>query len=233
MANRLAHSRRAIDVDAEVGDLAVLVHDRAAALRAMRRHLELLRARLALLGHAHDVGNDVAGAFDQHRVALAHVLAADFVEVVQRGVGNRHPGERHRLELGDRRERSDPSDVNGNLVDPGLGLLGLELERDRPSRRARHLAQLLLERERVDLGDHAVGFVVELMALLGNPRVIFEDLVHAVTDFRQRVYLEPQRLDSLEKLPLALVAHALDRARRMAKDVERARGADLGIELTQ
>src|SRR5579872_4154412 len=189
VANRLAHSRRAIDVYAKVADLALLVHDRAAAIRAMRRHLELARTRLALLGHAYDVGNHVAGALDQHGIALAHVLAADFVEVVERGVRNRHAGERHRLELCNRGERTDPPDVHRNLVDPRLGLLGLELERHRPSRRARDLAQLLLERKRVDLGDHAVGFVVERMALCGNLRVVFQHLVDAVTYLRQRIHL--------------------------------------------
>src|ERR1700732_2623450 len=71
------------------------------------------------------------------------------------------------------------------------------------------------------------------MALLGNLRVIFQHLVDATAYFRQRVHLEPQRLDSLEKFPLALVAHTLDLARRMAEDVERARRADARVELAQ
>src|ERR1700738_2747056 len=71
------------------------------------------------------------------------------------------------------------------------------------------------------------------MALLGNLRVIFQHLIDAAAYFRQQVHLEPQRLDSLEKFPLALVAHALDLARRMAEDVKRARGADARVELAQ
>src|ERR1700730_4371403 len=71
------------------------------------------------------------------------------------------------------------------------------------------------------------------MALLGNLRVIFQHLIDAAAYFRQRVHLEPQRLDSLEKLPLALVADTVDLARRMAEDVKRARGADARVELAQ
>src|ERR1700688_2139820 len=71
------------------------------------------------------------------------------------------------------------------------------------------------------------------MALLGNPRVEFQYLVDAVADLRQRIDLESQRLYSLEKFPLGMVANALDRARRMAEDVERTRGADFWIKLAQ
>ena len=177
MPDRLAHPGRAVRVDAEVPDLILFVHDRAVAYRAMTRHPELRRARMALLRDMDDIRDHVAGALEQHRVALADVLAANLVEIVERRVGNRHAGERDRLELRDRRQRADSAHRHDDLFDPRFGLLGLELVRDRPSRRSRNLAELLLERERVDLGDHAVGLVVELMAPLGH---FVPELQHAL-----------------------------------------------------
>ena len=45
MANRLAHPRRTIDVDAEVGNLPFFVDDRAAAYRDSAAASEIRRAR--------------------------------------------------------------------------------------------------------------------------------------------------------------------------------------------
>jgi hypothetical protein len=53
---------------------------------------------------ADDLGNHVAGAAHDHRVADTNVLAARLVLVVQRRVGHRHAADEHRLELGHRRE---------------------------------------------------------------------------------------------------------------------------------
>src|SRR5580700_3596793 len=146
MTNRFAHPRRAIRIDAEVADLALLVDDRRAALRAVRRHLERLGARMPFLGDANHVRNDVTGAFDQDGVALADVLAPNLVEVVQGGIRNRHACELHGMKLADWSQRSDSADLHVDLLDYRLRLLRLELVRNRPARRARHLAELLLER---------------------------------------------------------------------------------------
>ena len=90
MANRLAHPGRTVEVDAEVGNLPFFVDNRAATYGAMRRHLEFGRAGVTGLGNADDVGDDVAGALDENRIILADVLAANLVEIVQGGVGDRH-----------------------------------------------------------------------------------------------------------------------------------------------
>ena len=66
---------------------------------------------------AHDVGDDVAGALEQHGVADADVLALDLVHVVQRDVANRHAADRDRLELGDRRQHAGAADRRGDAQD--------------------------------------------------------------------------------------------------------------------
>ena len=45
-----------------------------------------LRARMPFFGDANHVRNHVAGALDQHGIALADILAPNLVEVVQRSI---------------------------------------------------------------------------------------------------------------------------------------------------
>src|SRR5712692_10047173 len=166
MANRLTHPRRAVRIHAEVADLAILVHNSRAAFRTMRRHLELFRAWSRFLGDPNHVWNYVASALDQHGIVRAEILAADFIEVVQRGISDRHARKLHRAEFRNRRQRSNPAYLHLDSFDHRFSLLRFELVRDGPARRARDLAELLLERIRVYLSDHAVSFVVETMAFL-------------------------------------------------------------------
>ena len=67
--------------------------------------------------HAHDVRDDVAGALEQHRVADADVLALDLVHVVQRDVADGDAADRHRLELGDRRQHAGAADRRDDAQD--------------------------------------------------------------------------------------------------------------------
>ena len=53
---------------------------------------------------AHHLRNDLARFLDDDRVADANVLAADFAQIVQRGVLHRRAGDEHRLHVGPRRE---------------------------------------------------------------------------------------------------------------------------------
>ena len=169
----------------------------------------------------------------QDGIALADVLAADLVEIVQRGVGDGDAGELDRLEFGDRGQRSDAADLHFDFVNDGLGLLGFELVGDGPSRRSRDLAQLFLQGKRIDLGDDAVGLVVEFMAAIGQIIPILEHRFDAGAALGERIHLETERLDTLKEIPLAIELDTLQRTGGMAKYIERARRRDMRIELAQ
>ena len=157
----LLELRRAVDGDAAVGNLAVLVHNWAAAHGTDLGHVPVDRIGRAFVEHrTHDLGNDVARLVHDDGVALAHVLAADFVKVVQRGAGDSGAGNRHRIELRDRREHAGAAHLNANLAQDGLLFLGRKLKGDSPARRAGGKAQVELLLEAVDLYDHAVDVVV-------------------------------------------------------------------------
>ena len=72
----------------------------------------------------------------------------------------------HRRECGDRRERSHAAHVDQDVLDRGRGLLRRELECDGPAWIARDVPQLLLIRDPVDLYDHAVRAVLEVVSPL-------------------------------------------------------------------
>ena len=151
--------------------LAFLAHGVGAADRAFVGELVFGAAALAVgVDHADDLRDHVAGALHDHLVADAHVLARDLVLVVQRGVRHHHAADGDRLQLGDRGERAGAADLDRDVVEGGDRLLGREFVRDRPARRAADEAEAVLQREVVDLVDHAVDVVVEVGALLGAAR---------------------------------------------------------------
>ena len=72
----------------------------------------------------------------------------------------------HRLEHGERRGPPGAPDRHLDVAQQGGALLRRELEGDRPARRLRREAELLALGEVVDLHDHAVDLVVEVVAVL-------------------------------------------------------------------
>ena len=159
------------------GLLVDLAQSRRAADRAGLGEDIGLRVRRPLVEHDREhLRDDVAGALHHHRVADAHVLARDLVLVVQGGVGDDDAADGHGLELGDRRERAGAADLDVDRLDDRHRLLGWELVRDRPARRARDEAEPLLQREIVDLVDDAVDVVAERRPLLLDRVVLREHL---------------------------------------------------------
>ena len=88
-------------IGAAVVDLVRVADHRGAAARAVggedERHFRAV-ARVVL--DADDLGDDLAGLLDHHRVADPDVLAGDLVGVVQRGPLDRRAGQADRLEVG-------------------------------------------------------------------------------------------------------------------------------------
>ena len=151
MREPLLHLRGAVDGDAAVRDLALLVHHGAAARGARPGHAPLRGVGGALREHRpHDLGDHVTRLVHHDGIAHAHVLAVHLVLVVQRRARDGGARDRHRVEFRDRREHARAAHLDADLAQDGLLLLRRELERDRPARGARGEAELVLLGEAVD-----------------------------------------------------------------------------------
>ena len=137
--------------------LVVLDLDFAAALGAFlgRRHRSQA-ARPLVEDDADDLRNDLARLLDDHRVADADVLAADFAQVVERGVLHRRAGDEDRLHVGPRRELARFADLPIDADEFRDGLLGRVFVGDAPAREFAGVAELLLQVDAIDADDDAV-----------------------------------------------------------------------------
>ena len=164
VADHLTPLGGALHADAAVGGGALLADARrcrrrgTASASRTRVSLPVARAR----DHLDDVGDDVPGALDHHGVADAHVLALALRPCC---AARRSRWSRRRPRPARARATGVMMPVRPTEADDAenlrRALLGLELERDRPARRARHLAEAALQVEAVHLGDHAVDLVGE------------------------------------------------------------------------
>ena len=131
------------------------------------RHLPLARILRAQRRNRPDhLGDHVAGAANDHGVALAHVLAPHLVLVVQRRRRDRDAADEHRLEERERGDLPGAPGMHADLAKDRRALLGRELVGDRPAGRVARRAELLLQRDRVDLHHDAVDLPVDRVALL-------------------------------------------------------------------
>ena len=113
----LLELRGAVDGHAAVGHLAILVDHGAAAHGANLGHTPVDRIGRTLVEHrAHDLGNHVARLVHDDGVALAHVFAADLVDVVQRGTRDGGASDRHWVELGDRCEHTSAAHLDTDFA---------------------------------------------------------------------------------------------------------------------
>ena len=200
----------------------------------MRGHLELLRACGAQLEHgAHDLGNHVSGLVHHDGVAHAHVLAADFVDVVERGARDGRARNAHGVELCDGGEHACAAHLDADVAKDRALLLRRELERDGPARRAGGEAKRRLAGKGVDLHHHAVDVVVKVLSVRerGGAEVMHLGGAGAATGVG--VHVEAAAREPVQELPLAghrerrLVRHGVD------EGLEVAVGRDLGVLLAQ
>ena len=122
-----------------------------------------------LFDHRDDLRNYIAGALQDDAVADADVLTLDLVFVMQGRAGDDHAAHRDRLQYGNRRQRARASDLDRDIPQPGLGLLGRKLVGQRPARRAAHHAQALLPIASV----HFVDDPVDVIGEFSPPRLDF------------------------------------------------------------
>src|SRR5205823_13423515 len=112
-------------IDTAGGRLPRLPHQVCATFGAALRHVPGAARRRPLLFHdADDLGDDVAGALDDDVVPRPHIFASYLILVVQRGAANRHPTDLDRRQPGDRGDGAGSPDIDLDVLDDGLGLLG-------------------------------------------------------------------------------------------------------------
>ncbi len=99
-------------------------------------------------------------------IADPDVLPADLVDVMERRPGDGRAGDLRRPQVRDRRQGSGAPDIRDDVLEDGLDLLRRELVGDRPARRPADHPEPLLLVEPVDLDDHAVGLVGQVVALV-------------------------------------------------------------------
>ncbi len=198
-----------------------------------RKSIGLCAARPLFRDHAKHLRNDVAGALDLHRVADADIEARDLVGVVQRGVLHHDAADRHRFELGDRRERAGAADLDLDILDDGGRLLRREFVRDRPARTARDEAEPVLPVEAIDFVDHAIDVVIEAGALRLDVAVELQQRLDRPAHFGQRVGLEAAMLEPFDHAGLRVGRHRAHLAPGIGEKAERPRCRDRRIELAQ
>ncbi len=234
--------RRAVDVGAVGVALPRQPHERLAARRARFRKGPFGFAALRIAHRPHDLGDDVARLAHHDEVARAHVLDGHLVLVVQRRHADRRTAHEDRLQPGEGRRPPGAPDGDHDVEEPGRPLLGRELERDGPPGCPRRGTEHLMKGELVDLGDHAVDLISEVVARLGQLVAARHHRRHAddppgvgahgkagLGQLRQRVGLRGRRPPA----PTLLVGCALHLAHRVGPEVQRPRRGDPRVLLAQ
>ena len=173
MDQRLLALRRTIQTGAATRDSLILTaHDRRTTDGTGNRHHELGRQNRTPLGQdAYHFGNHVAGPADNDRIANPHVLAPDFVLVVQRGIGHRNSADEHRLEPGHRRQRAGPANLDVDTENFGACFFSRVFVGYGPTWLTRNETKLGLQCERVDLIHHAIDVERQFAAFLADAPV--------------------------------------------------------------
>ncbi len=191
--------------------------------------------RRTLLDHdADDLGNHIASAAHDHRVADAHIEARDLVGVVQGRVGHGHAADEHRLEFRRRRRRAGAADVDDDVLDRRRLFLRGEFVRDRPARRAADETEFTLRSEIVDFVDHAVDIERQRVALLADAAVIIEAAIDAIRRADQIADRQTPVAQFAQGLRMRVgQAATLDHADSVGKKCQRPPRGDARIELAQ
>ena len=106
--------------------------------------------------HGDDLRNDIPGAPHHHPIADAHVLALQFVHVVEGRVADGDPAHEDRLQLGHWCQGAASSHREPYVAHDGICLLGCKLVGNGPAWCSRDGTEYTLLIEIIHLVDHAV-----------------------------------------------------------------------------
>ena len=190
-----------------------------------------LRPHLA--DEAEHLRDHVARPLHGHGIADPDVLALDLVLVVERRI--RHDDATHRdgSKLGDRSERAGAPDLDLDGLDDRRRLLGRELMRERPARRARHEAEPALQSEVVDLVDHAIDVVAERRALRLDRAIMGQHLLGRAAKPHQLVGRQAEAREGLYHAQLGRGGQRRNFTPGIGEELQRPARGDRRVELAQ
>ena len=130
--------------------------------RASQGHHELALLTTATFNqYPHHFRNHIAGATHHHHITQTHILAAQLVFVMQRGVSHGDTAHQHRLQPCHRGQGASATDLHIDTQHRGQRLFGRELVRQSETRGARDKTELLLLRKIINLVHHAIDVIVQ------------------------------------------------------------------------
>ena len=142
------------------------LRDLATAHRTFLRHAKrLFLSRAFRLDDFQDLRNNLAALFYQHPIANAHSQTLDLVGVVQRGPRDCGAGQKHRLQIRDRRQRTGPPYLDRDVEHLRRRLSRRILVGDGPARRFLGRAKFVLQRGGVYLYHQPIDLVVKIVSL--------------------------------------------------------------------
>ena len=180
-----------------------------------------------------DLRDHVAGLAQHDGVADQHALALHLAGVVQRRHADRRAGDQHRLHHPERRHPAGPPDVDADVEQLGGDLLRRVLVRDRPARRPRRRAELVLHRPLVELDHHAVDLVLDRVPVLAEVADVGPHLVQVRASLRCGLTGRPQRSRASYASDSRSGREALEHAEAVADEAQVAGRGDPRILLPQ
>ena len=173
-----------------------------------------------LRNHPHNLRDHITGPLDHHPVADTDVLAANFILVVKRRVRDNNAPDGDRCKTRHRCERAGPPDLDVDGVQQRLGLLGGKFVRQRPARRARHLAKPGLIIMSVDLVDDTVNIIAEIGPRRANLAIDCQKVGHFIATPGQRVDAESHIRQRLEAQHVRVGKRGADLAKRIGEELQ-------------
>ena len=115
--------------------------------------------RAAVQYHADHFGNHIPCTAHADGIADPHIFTLQLVFVVQRGIGDGHPPDKHRLQPCHGGECAGSADLHVDGFDHGQGFFGGEFMRNSKTRGAGYKAQPRLVGQRINLIHHAINLI--------------------------------------------------------------------------
>ena len=143
------------------------------------------------------------------------------------------PADGDGIEPRHRRQRTGAADLDLDLPQHRRRLLGRKLVGDRPARGARDKAEALLQRDAVDLVDHAVDIVGQRRPLGLDAVVLREQRLRGVGQNHQRVDRQAIPGEGLDHAGLGVGRRSRGLAPGVGEEVQRARRGHRRVDLAK